>query len=44
LRCRKARKGLSLGWVEKGLVERIEQLLRILDPLRSVCPPFVLSA
>ena len=29
--------------VEKGLVERIEQLLRILDPLRDICPPFVLS-
>jgi hypothetical protein len=30
--------------VEKGLVEPIEQLLRIFDPLRDVCPPFVLSA
>ena len=30
--------------VDKGLVERIEQLLRILDPLRDVCAPFILSA
>jgi hypothetical protein len=29
--------------IEKGLVQRIEQPLRLLDPLRGVCPPFVLS-